>query len=192
MNDDTSLIRKAYEQKNWRKLAELTDDKEMRGEIGAYKILCAFHNAYEDYLEDAAEQAEDAPKSIVAQIFAKKSPDELLRKFYDLVGKCAKELESILPGVRPDMADEFSGDMICALLRPKSPKEAAYWQLLACEHHTIPLLEFLALEKTLEIYVEYNETNPDNQSLPNQLRVKKALKEQITLKGGVIPKRKLW
>ena len=143
---------------------------------------------YDGYIRDMEELIRKKPRSIFESLIGQNSfGNDALH------AECREKLQQSIMTLRA-VAERAQGENHCAeiagmlLLKKKAPESALYWPLVACEQMAEPLLDKIPLEQLTEIYTEYSQLNPGNQSLPNQIQLKKKMADVILEMGGDPPR----
>lgn len=184
-----------FEKKDWPALVAYT----AQTKDPDFVALCEtarLYMLYEDYGEDAAELSRQTARKGVMQFFTGRNTygeDPMHRVFYDntkeRIDIVAELMESgrIDPALQEKVAESIAERLLSVEKELGTP---TYWSLVANEQSVTPLLPFLSLEALQQLYTTYKKVNPDNQSLPNQMVIKKTMEQAIVDKGGEVPKKK--
>ena len=147
---------------------------------------------YSGYIREMGELSVKKPRNIFETLIGRDSygADEIHKKNRELLINAIHDLSEEMKS-KPD-GNECTGT-VCLFLKQKDARATAvYWPLVACEQLVEPLLEWVPLDMLTEIYVDYCLINPSNQSLPNQIQLKKSMAKAIADRGGEVPRRGLF
>lgn len=184
-----------FDKEDWVALAGYAE----RANAPAMALLhetAAIHTLYETYAREADELARDsAPKGVLRFITGRNTYGEspIHVAFYEEIEARMAIVLSLLENDAVDPALRERAVLVLTdrlLSVNKETGTPTYWSLVAVEQHAQPLIPYLPLQALVERYTAYRAANPDNQSLPNQLKIKKTMEQVIADKGGQIPKKK--
>lgn len=182
-----------YDNEDWAALLDYT------GENGGdalrlLAVLARLHTLHENYERDAAELAANTAVKGFLKFFTGRNAygeDPMHRAFYDADQEQVEAMTALLEKGAADAAlrgrvVQDAADLLLGV--DKKVEQPTYWSLVAAEQHVLPLLPYLDAAPLVALYVAYKGANPDNQSLPNQMQIKKEMERCIREKGEEVPK----
>lgn len=186
-----------FEKEDWSALAAYVTQGSTP-DLALLRETARVHILYAEYAKDAEELARvEGPKGLLRFVTGRNAYGEnpIHRAFYDDVQARVADIARIMEesGIGDDLRQRAAQNLAGLLLgADKNTGTPMYWSLVAVEQSVMPIIPFLSLAALVERYEAYRKANPDNQSLPNQLKVKKAMEQSIADKGGQVSKRKFF
>jgi hypothetical protein len=192
------LADRLYRRRDWKEILKRYKGARGGARLRIYRILAGFYDSRQKYVADITEMVrarsgKDYFKSILG---ADPFVGDPIHEDYN--NKARNDIESFISEAErageslKDLVEEAAAELAETLLAEKNRETPVYWCLLACEHLAVGLVPFIPLPKLEEIYRSYILINPKNQSLPNQIRVRKTIEEGIKARGGRLPRRGFW
>lgn len=147
------------------------------------ELATQFETEYAHYLEEI-----DLLKNRVSRVrtanvlFSRQNPfndDGIHPHFREILYGLCNALAEASVSAPSDQASDACERVTRLLLAGKNGRDASYWLLVACEGFAQPLIDFIAPERLVGLYADYDVANPRNQCLPNQTQVKRAMKARL-------------
>lgn len=182
-------------QEAWAALADYIGDSADPG-LRLLKLAAQMHLTVDDYLKDAEALAKSTNQSGLMKLFTSKNPysdDPMHGVFFERVREQAEQAAALLEecGAQSPLCSRAALEIADLLLSVDKQRDTkTYWSLVAVEQHALPVIPYLELEPLMARYTAYNKINPDSQSLPAQMKIKKSMIETIRKQGGEVPKKK--
>lgn len=156
-------------------------------------LATQFEKEYAHYLEEMELlKKRVAHVRLIDVIFSKQNPfndDELHPRFREILSGLCNTLAEVSAGADPHRASDACERVTNLLLSRKDSNNIIYWHLVACEGFVLPLIDFIEPERLLSLYADYHAANPQHQCLPNQMKIKNAIKARLKA-FGLDPKKR--